>query len=84
MGPELWLLQQRLHVVGAMEAPKLVSLQRFGLSLALLSPLSFSFIFLPGSKPSAVTATIVCLQGPEQHSNEVPDLISALQRLVGQ
>lgn len=41
-------------------APRPVSLQRFGLSL--YPPQLFYFIFLPGPKPRAVTATIVCCE----------------------
>lgn len=43
-------------------APRPVSLQWSGLSLSLFSPLSSSCIFLPGPKPSAVTATIMCCE----------------------
>lgn len=60
--------------------PRPLGLQWSGLSLALFPPLSSSFIFLPGPKPSAVTATIMCLRGREQHSNEVQDLISRLEQ----
>ncbi len=62
MGPELRLLQRRQRVAETVVAPRSVILLWFGLSLSLFPSISFSFIFLPGPRPSEVTATIVCCE----------------------